>query len=113
MEDVMSLLAKLLTLSAIKTQDADGTDELVMSRAGGVIFERFSLRRGEEFEFDERFVPFDQSVGIVLTEVDRETQQHQDLGTVFIRSDDQHQVELTQQFRGSGALYDLTYKVLG
>jgi len=34
MEDVMSLLAKLLTLSAIKTQDADGTDELVMSRAG-------------------------------------------------------------------------------
>ena len=109
----MSLFAKLLTLSAIQTQDSDGTDELVMSRAGGVIFERLSLSTGEEFEFDNRLVPFDQSVGIVLTEVDRETQQHQDLGTVFIRSDDQHQVELTQQFRGSGALYDLKYKVLG
>jgi len=46
----MSLLAKLISLTARQTQDADGTDELVMSRAGGSIFERMSVRKDDEFD---------------------------------------------------------------
>jgi hypothetical protein len=58
-------------------------------------------------------VPFDSQVEIVLTEVDAESQQHQNLGSVFIRADERNLGELTQQYRGAGALYDLTYKVIG
>jgi hypothetical protein len=111
-EEVMALLAKLITLTARQTQDGDGMDELVMSRRGGVIFERISLRRDDEFFFDDRLLPFDNQVEVVLTEVDPESQQHQDLGSVFIRADEHNRGELTQQFRGAGALYDLTYKVI-
>jgi hypothetical protein len=109
----MGLLAKLITLTALQTQDRDGSDELVMSRGDGAIFERISLRRKQEFTFDERFLPFDSQVEIVLTEVDAESQQHQNLGSVFIRADEHNLGELTQQYRGAGALYDLTYKVIG
>jgi hypothetical protein len=109
----MGLLAKLITLTALQTQDGDGSDELVMSRGDGVIFERISLRTNEEFAFDERFLPFDSQVEIVLTEVDSESQQHQNLGSVFIRADEHNLGELTQQYRGAGALYDLRYKVIG
>src|SRR5207248_10566277 len=112
-EEIMSLLAKLITLTALQTQDGDGSDELVMSRGGGVIFERISIRRDDEFAFDERFLPFDDQVEVVLTEVDSESQQHQNLGSVFIRADEHNRGELTQQFRGAGALYDLRYKVIG
>jgi hypothetical protein len=111
-EDVMSLLAKLISLTALQTQDADGTDELAMSRAGGVIFERISMSKDEEFAFDDRLLPFDQQVEIVLTEVDPGGQP-QNLGSVFIRADELNRGELTQQFRGAGALYDLKYKVIG
>lgn len=110
----MSLLAKLISLTARQTQDADGTDELVMSRANGVIFERMVMSRDDEFDFDaDRLLPFDNQVEIVLTEVDPESQQHQNLGSVFIRADEHNRGELTQQFRGAGALYDLRYKVIG
>lgn len=109
----MSLLAKLIWLKVQRTQDADGVDELVMSRADGGIFERLTLRTGDVFEFDrDRLIPFNQQVEIVLTEVDRETQQRQNLGSVFIRADEHNRGELTQQFRGAGALYDLAYKVI-
>jgi hypothetical protein len=108
----MALLAKLISLTARQTQDADGTDELVVSRRGGVIFERISMRRDDEFIFDDdRLLPFDQQVEIVLTEVDL-GKQPDDLGSVFIRADELNLGELTQQFRGAGALYDLTYKVI-
>ena len=81
----MSLFAKLITLTALQTQDADGTDELVVSRRGGVIFERISLSKEDEFAFDDdRLLPFDDQVEVVLTEVDAESQQHQDLGSVTI-----------------------------
>jgi hypothetical protein len=109
----MALLAKLITLTALQTQDGDGSDELVMSRGDGAIFERISLRRDKEFAFDDRLLPFDGQVEIVLTEVDPESQQHQNLGSVFIRADEHNRGELTQQYRGAGALYDLRYKVIG
>jgi hypothetical protein len=109
----MALLAKLITLTALQTQDGDGSDELVMSRGDGAIFERISLAANEEFAFDERFLPFDSEVEIVLTEVDSESQQHQNLGSVFIRADENNRGERTQQYRGAGALYDLRYKVIG
>jgi hypothetical protein len=103
----MGLLAKLISLTALQTQDADGTDELVISRADGVMFERISMRKDDEFDFDnDRLLPFDQQVEIVLTEVDPESHQHQNLGSVFIRADEHNRGELTQQFRGAGALYD-------
>ena len=109
----MALLAKLISLTALQTQDADGTDELVMSRAGGVIFERRSMRKDDEFAFDDdRLLPFDQQVEIILTEVDSGGQP-QNLGSVFIRADELNRGDLTQQFRGAGALYDLKYKVIG
>jgi hypothetical protein len=103
-KDIMSLLAKLISLTARQTQDADGTDELVMSRAGGSIFERMSVRKDDEFDFDvDRLLPFDDQVEIVLTEVDSESHQHQNLGSVIIRADE-HNRGVTQQFRGAGAL---------
>ena len=109
----MGLLAKLISLKALQTQDADGTDELVVSRAGGVIFERISMRKDEVFEFDDdRLLPFEQEVEVVLTEVDRGSQP-QNLGTVTIRADEHNRGELTQQFRRAGARYDLAYKVIG
>ncbi|MDB5580418.1 MAG: hypothetical protein JWR80_5594 [Bradyrhizobium sp.] len=108
----MGLLAKLITLTARQTQDADGTDELVMSRGGGVIFERITMSRDDEFEFDDRLLPLNDQVEIILTEVDSESQQHQNLGSVFIRADELNQGELTRQFRGAGAIYDLRYKVI-
>jgi hypothetical protein len=55
-EEIMGLLAKLITLTALQTQDRDGSDELVMSRGDGAIFERISLRRKQEFAFDESAV---------------------------------------------------------
>ena len=110
----MGLLAKLVSLTARQTQDADGTDELVISRADGGEFERISMSKDDVFEFDkDRLLPFDQQVEIVLTEVDPESHQRQNLGSVFIRADEHNRGELTQQFRGAGALYDLKYKVIG
>src|SRR6266478_3470062 len=104
-EDITSLLAKLISRTARQTQDADGTDELVMSKAGGSIFERMSVRKDDEFDFDaDRLLPFDDQVEIVLTEVDSESHQHQNLGSVIIRADEHNRGELTQQFRGAGAL---------
>jgi len=108
----MALLAKLISLTARQTQDADGTDELVMSRGGGVIFERISMSRDDEFVFDSRLLPLDDQVEIILTEVDRESQQRQNLGSVFIRADEHNRGELTQQYRGAGAIYDLRYEVI-
>jgi hypothetical protein len=114
MEEIMSLFAKLITLTALQTQDADGTDELVVSRRGGVIFERISLSREDEFAFDDdRLLPFDDRVEVVLTEVDAESQQHQDLGSVTITANEHNLGERTQLFQGAGALYDLRYKVIG
>jgi hypothetical protein len=113
MEEVVAfLLAKLITLTALKTQDGDGEDELVMARGDGGIFERIRMRRNDEFVFDDRLLSFQGQVEIVLKEVDPESQQSQNLGSVFIREDEQNRGELTQQYRGAGALYDLRYKVI-
>lgn len=107
------LLAKLISLTALRTQDGDGEDELVMARGDGGIFERLRMRRNDEFVFDDRLLSFQGQVEIVLKEVDSESQTHQDLGSVFIREDEHNQGERTRQYRGAGALYDLRYKVIG
>ena len=69
------LLAKLISLTALKTQDGYGEDELVMARGDGGIFERLTMRRNDQIVFDDRLLSFQGQVEIVLTEVDRESQQ--------------------------------------
>lgn len=107
----MSLFAKLAELRAVKTQDTDGTDELSISRADGFQFESMSMSQGDVVDLD-RLLPFDGELEIVLKEIDSQTDEEQNLGSVFIRSDELGRGELTRQFRAARALYDLTYKVI-
>ena len=107
----MSLFAKLSELRAVKTQDSAGTDELSISRADGFQFKAVSMCQGDVVDLD-RLLPFDGHLEIVLREVDQRTDEMSDVGSIFIRSDELGQGELTQQFNGAGALYDLTYKVI-
>lgn len=110
-EDDMSLFAKLAELRAVKTQGADGPDELSISRADGFQFESMSMRQGDVVDLD-RLLPFDGELEIVLKEIDPQTDEEQNLGSVFIRSDELGRGDVTQHFRGAGAQYDITYKVI-
>ncbi|OLP00260.1 hypothetical protein BVU76_21165 [Mycolicibacterium porcinum] len=107
----MSLFAKLSELRAVKTQDSGGTDELSISRADGFQFKAVSMCQGDVVDLD-RLLPFDDQLEIVLREVDVHTDEMRDVGSIFIRSDELGRGELTQQFNGAGAQYDLTYKVI-
>lgn len=107
----MSLFAKLSELRAVKTQESGGTDELSISRADGFQFKAVSMCQGDVVDLD-RLLPFDGQLEIVLREVDAGTDEMEDVGSIFIRSDELGRGELTQQFSGAGALYDLTYKVI-
>ncbi|MDH6194193.1 hypothetical protein M2272_000814 [Mycobacterium frederiksbergense] len=107
----MSLFAKLSELRAVKTQDSGGPDELSISRADGFQFTSISMHQGDVVDLD-RLLPFDGQLEIVLREVDLCTDEMQDVGSIFIRSDELGRGSVTQQFRGAGARYDLTYKVI-
>jgi hypothetical protein len=75
--------AKLLFLEAKGPPNPDGSaDDIVLSRADGVIFERVrGMRQDDVFEFDERFLPFVNQAPIVvlLDEV------HEELVGGFVR----------------------------
>ena len=107
----MSLFAKLSELRAVRTQDSGGTDELSISRADGFQFKAVSMCQGDVVDLD-RMLPFDGQLEIVLREVDMGTDEMEDVGSIVIRSDELGLGELTRQFRGAGAKYDLTYKVI-
>jgi hypothetical protein len=110
----MGLLAKLISLKALQTQAGPGhnhVSRVAMSRADGGVFERIIINQGEEFEFEDRLVPFDNKVEIVLTAADTFPGLH--LGSVIIMADEHNRGEMTKQFDvGIGSLYDLTYKVI-
>lgn len=107
----MSLFAKLSELRAVKTQEPGGTDALSISRADGFQFKAVSMCQGDVVDLD-RLLPFDGQLEIVLREVDVRTDEMEDVGSIFIRSEELGRGELTRQFSGAGALYDLTYKVI-
>ncbi|MGV0742971.1 hypothetical protein [Mycolicibacterium sp. XJ870] len=107
----MSLFAKLTEFRAVKTQDGQGVDELSISRADGFQFESISMCQGDVVDLD-RLLPFDGELEIVLKEIDPQTDDEQNLGSVVIRSDELGHGDVTQQFLGAGARYDLTYKVI-
>ncbi|KJC49133.1 hypothetical protein UP09_07860 [Bradyrhizobium sp. LTSP885] len=105
-------LAKLITLTARLTQTPGETDRLVIA-SGGIEFEGpFPMNAGDVFDFDDQdLVPFSGQLQLDLI-AEHPGQQPANLGPVIIRADEQGRGELTQQFRGSGALYDLAYKVI-
>lgn len=107
----MSLFAKLSELRAVRTLDSGGTDELSISRADGFQFRAVSMCQGDVVDLD-RLLPFDGQLEIVLREVDVRTDEMADIGSILIRSDELGCGELTRQFSGAGAQYDLTYKVI-
>ena len=112
----MSVLAKLLELTAATAQDSDGQDEIVMSRVGGVQFfptsGTVSMREGTTEELDI-FVPiFDGDVQLALHEVDRGSGMPASLvGSVFLKADEAGRGKIRKRFEGAGALYELTYVV--
>lgn len=67
--------------------------------------------QGDVVDLD-RPLPLDGQLEIVLREADVRTDEMEDVGSIVIRSDELGRGELTQQFSGGGALYDLTYKVI-
>ncbi|MGC9494800.1 hypothetical protein [Streptomyces sp. WG7] len=107
--------AKLLFLEAQRVQDPDGADEIVISRGDGGVFEKIRLRKGDVFEFDERFVPFvnQAPIDILLHEVNEATGQAAFVGGAKIIPSE---VGLGERKQAIGALslslYELTYKVL-
>jgi hypothetical protein len=105
-----NLFAQLMSLTATKTVGV--TDILVVSRADGGEFDgRITMSQGDKHDFDDfDLIPFEQQLELVLTKVNLGGQP-QNLGSVFIRADELNRGDLTQQFRGAGALYDLDYKV--
>lgn len=112
----MSVLAKLLELTAATAQDSDGQDEIVMSRVGGVQFfptsGTVSMREGTTEELDI-FVPiFGGDVQLALHEVDRGSGMPASLvGSVFLKADEAGRGKIRKRFEGAGALYELTYVV--
>lgn len=113
-EDIIRLLAKLISLTARENEVGPGhirITHVVMSRADGGIFERIAINQGEVFEFEDRLVPFNNKVlKINLTASDGFGGT---LGSVSIRADELNRGELTKQFNsGIGSIYDLTYKVI-
>ncbi|UCM88496.1 hypothetical protein [Streptomyces marincola] len=107
--------AKLLYLEAQRTQDPDGADEIVISRGDGGVFEKVRLRKGEFYEFDERFVPFvnQAPIDILLHEMDEASGRVSFIGGAKIIASE---VGLGERKQAIGALslslYELTYKVL-
>ncbi|WP_069818278.1 hypothetical protein [Streptomyces thermolilacinus] len=111
----MSVLAKLLELTAASCQDRDGEDEIVMSRVGGVQFfptsGTVSMREGSTEELDI-FVPVFGDVRLALHEVDRGSGMPARLvGTVSISPDEAGRGTIRKKFEGAGALYELSYVV--
>ncbi|MEU0739144.1 hypothetical protein [Streptomyces sp. NPDC006134] len=107
--------AKLLSLEAIRVQDPDGADEILVSRGGGVVFEKVRMRKGDVFEFDERFVPFvnQEPIDIILHEVDEATDRSSFIGGAKIVPSELGLGERKQAIGAlSLSLYELTYKVL-
>ncbi|MEV5897430.1 hypothetical protein [Nonomuraea fuscirosea] len=107
--------AKLLWLEAKRIQDPDGADEILVSRGDGGIFESLRMRKGDVFEFDERFVPFVNQVpiDILLHEVNEATDQASFIGGAKIIPSELGLGERKQAIGAlSLSLYELTYKVL-
>lgn len=107
----MSMFAKLTGLRAVRTNAASGADELSIGRADGFQFEWMSMSSGDVVELD-RLLPFDDQLELILREIDPQTDDEHSLGSVFIRSEEVGRGELTAQFCGAGARYDLTYIVI-
>ncbi|MFI6412711.1 hypothetical protein [Streptomyces sp. NPDC050585] len=112
----MSVLAKLLELTAATCQDPDGEDEIVLSRVGGVQFfptsGTVSMREGATEELDI-FVPvFGGDVQLALHEVDRGSGMPARLvGTVSLKPEEAGRGTIRKRFDGAGALYELSYVV--
>jgi hypothetical protein len=107
--------AKLLFMQATSVRDPDGADEIQVSRADGVIFERIRMRKGEVFTFDDdRLLPFrDQApIDLVLFEVDENGPDDQRIGSARITAAELGRGERTQRIAGAGSVYTLTYKVI-
>jgi hypothetical protein len=112
----MANFAKLLSLEAKKTRDPDGADEITVSRQDGGVFERIRMRKDDVFTFDDQrllpFLPNQEPIGVVLTEVDEVADQGTRIGSATIRAEDLDFGEKTKRIEGAGALYLLTYKVI-
>jgi hypothetical protein len=111
----MANFAKLLFLEAKKIRDPDGADEIVVSREGGVIFERIRLRKDEVFTFDNRLLPFapgQSPIVVVLTEVDEAAGQGTRIGVGSISAEELGFGQSTLRIGGAGTLYQLTYEVI-
>ncbi|MGW7545682.1 hypothetical protein ACWGKQ_31950 [Streptomyces sp. NPDC054770] len=110
------LLAKLVELTAVKSEDADGEDKIVMSRVDGVQFfpdhGTISIHQGDTEDLDI-FLPIsDSDVQVALHAAHPGSGLPPSfLGSVFIRADEAGHGEIQQQFTGAGALYNLKYTV--
>jgi hypothetical protein len=107
-------LAKLITLTARQTQNVGGTDKLVLGGNGIKLEGPFTMKTGDEFGFDDQeLIPFQAQVPLQLDLIaEHPGQGPANLGAVTILAEQQGHGEQTQQFQGSGAVYDLTYKVI-
>jgi hypothetical protein len=107
--------AKLLFLEAKVIRDPDGADEIVVSRADGVSFERIRMGKDDVFEFDDDrllpFLPNQAPIDVVLTEVNEATNQGTRIGAARISAAELGLGERTERIGGAGSLYELTYKV--
>jgi hypothetical protein len=104
-------LAKLISLTARQTESG-ATDKLVMGGSGIKLEGPFTMNVGDEFDFDSQdLVPFQQQLQLDLI-AEHPGHGPSNLGSVIIRADELNHGQLTQQFRGGGALYDLAYKVI-
>ncbi|MFD9118672.1 hypothetical protein ACFU6M_28645 [Streptomyces bottropensis] len=112
----MSVLAKLLELTAATAQDSNGQDEIVMSRVGGVQFfptsGTVSMSEGTTEELNI-FIPiFDNDAKLALHEVDAGSGMPASLvGTVSLKANEAGNGKIRKRFEGAGALYELTYVV--
>ncbi len=107
--------AKLLFLEAKRIGDPDGTDELLVSRGDGGIFEQIRMRQDDVFEFDNRFLPFagQPAIDVVLHERNEQTDRVTFIGGAKIIAGELGLGERTQAIGAlSQSLYELTYKVL-
>ncbi|MEU4729598.1 hypothetical protein [Streptomyces sp. NPDC023588] len=107
--------AKLLTLEAKRIQDPDGADEILVGRGDGGAFEKVRMRKGDVFNFNERFVPFvnQAPIDVELHELNEATGQVSFIGGAKIIPSEAGLGERTQAIGAlSLSLYELTYKVL-
>ncbi len=108
--------AKMLWLQANTVRDHDGADEIQVSRADGVIFERLRMRPGDVYSFDDdRLLPFNRSqapIDIEVFEVDETGPDDRRIGAARITAAELGRGERTQRIAGAGSVYSLTYKVI-